>query len=108
MTDNTNETLGEEPTSWLHQFEATVKGSLPAIEKVVREGLTEAENQILVDFSSSLIKLATVHNSGALLDVVLPLLSEIEQDLIIQFSAELIKVAQSRDPEALSKITALL
>ncbi len=69
MTDNTNETLGEEVTSWLHQFEATAKASLPTIKAVVEQGLTELENKALIEFAAELIKLAEVHDSEALAKV---------------------------------------
>jgi hypothetical protein len=70
MTDSTNETLGEEAVTWLHQFEATARASLPSIKKVVEEGLTKIENRALIEFAAELIRLAQVHDPEALTEVV--------------------------------------
>jgi hypothetical protein len=69
MTDSTSETIGEEAVSWLHQFEATVKSSLPNIKAVVEQGLTELENKALIEFAAELIKLAEVHDPSARAEV---------------------------------------
>ncbi len=62
MSDNTNETLGEEVTNFLQTH---IKQSLPAITAAVKAGLTEIENQALIEFAAELIRLAEVHDSEA-------------------------------------------
>lgn len=62
MTDSTNETLGEEIKSWVQTL---VSENLPNIKSAVSTGLTEIENQALIEFAAELIKLAEVHDSEA-------------------------------------------
>ena len=62
MTDSTNETLGEEIKSWVQTL---VNENLPNIKSAVSTGLTEIENQALIEFAAELIKLAEVHDSEA-------------------------------------------
>ena len=62
MSDNTNETLGEEIKSWVQTL---VNENLPNIKSAVSTGLTEIENQALIEFAAELIKLAEVHDSEA-------------------------------------------
>ena len=70
MSDNTNETIGEEVGNWLHQFEATARESLPTIKTAVEAGLTEVENKALIEFSAELIRLAQVHDPEAITKVL--------------------------------------
>ena len=65
MTDNTDETIGEKPLTWLEQFEAFTREALADLKLVVEQGLQPIENEALIDLSVELLHLAQKHDPDA-------------------------------------------